>query len=141
LKTIKVAYGSIPKDGGTFTFYRNQRPALQKLGYELMCVSVGAHEATLWNDNFADEGCVLLASKEINLKKQSEIFVDWCAQNQITIVIGVNSEAIISAIPHLPTDIKVVSRAANAYHEGYAYATHAITRVLRVIALVPLLRK
>jgi glycosyltransferase involved in cell wall biosynthesis len=137
---IKIAYGSIPKDGGTFTFYRNQRPALQKLGYELLCVSVGKHEASLVNKKFVDEGCILLAGDEKDIKKQSQLFVEWCVKNEIPIVIGVNSEAIISAIPNLPSSIKIVSRAANAFHEGYAYATHALTRISKIVALVPLLR-
>ena len=141
MKTIKVAYGSIPKDGGTFTFYRNQKPELEKLGYRLYCVSVGNHENSLWQKEYADEDCISLVPNESDIKRQSQVFVDWCINNDIKIVIGVNSEPIISAIPHLPTHIRVVSRCANDYHEGYTYATHGRHRIDHFVALVPRLEK
>ena len=137
MKTIKIAYGSIPKDGGTFTFYRNQKPELEKLGFRIFCVSVGKHENSLWQQEYADEDCICLVPNESEIKAQSQAFVNWCIENDINIVIGVNSEAIISAIPHLPLNIKVVSRCANAFHEGYAYATHGRGRINHFVALVP----
>lgn len=60
---IKLAFGSVPKDGGTFTFYRNMRPALREHGIDLRCVSVGRREASLTEAAYVDEGCVLLAYK------------------------------------------------------------------------------
>ena len=44
---IRVAFGSVPKDSGTFTFYRNMRPALLAQGIDLRCVAAGRDQASL----------------------------------------------------------------------------------------------
>lgn len=118
-KQITIAFGSVPKDGGTFTFYRNIRPALKDYGIDLRCVTVGSKEAGLWNPEYADEGCILLAKQETEVKKQARAFVDWCERTGVDIVMGINSFAILSALPHLPENIRVVSRCANAFDHGY----------------------
>ncbi|WP_018971063.1 glycosyltransferase family 4 protein [Rubritalea marina] len=138
---IKVAFGSVPKDGGTFTFYRNQRPKLLKLGVAMRCVSVGRREARLIEPAYVDDGCVLLAETERDLKKQVMAFAEWCEDEQIDIVIGVNSEAILASLPHLPQRIRVVSRCANAFDEGYRYGTVCQERYAAMVALTPRLQK
>ena len=82
-RTIKVAFGSVPKDGGTFTFYRTVRPALRQHGVEMFCVSLGRKEAGLWQNEFADEGCVLLAAEANDLKRQARAFAAWCDEAHI----------------------------------------------------------
>lgn len=137
---IKVAFGSVPKDGGTFTFYRNQAPELLKLGVEMFCVSTGLDQASLWEEDYADDHCVLLAKNTNSIKKQSKAFIDWCIEKHIDIVIGVNSQAILSAIPHLPSQMKVVSRAANAFDHGYRITLSGGERISKIVALVPRLK-
>lgn len=137
---IRVAFGSLPKDSGTFTFYRNQRQELLKRGIDMRCVAVGAEQHDLWNDDFADDGCVILAPNVRNMKHQARIFADWCVCEQIDIVIGLNSSAILSALPHLPENIRVVARCANAFDHGYRITMAGRDRLARVIALSPRLR-
>lgn len=137
---IKIVYGSVPKDGGTFTFYRNVRKPLKALGVELWCVSVGVREAALWDRQFADDHSVLLAAGEASLKGQAQEFAAWCDQQQIDIAIGVNSEAILSALPHLPERIRAIARCANAFHQGYMVTVVCYERLARIIALTPRLR-
>lgn len=134
---IRVALGSVPKDSGTFTFYRNLRPALSAFGIDLRCVSLGYNEAELWNDDFADAGCHKLASRCIGLKRQAKQFVDWCADERINIVIGLNSAGILSAIPHLPEEVRVIARCANAFDEGYRLTVSGRKRLVRIVALSP----
>ncbi len=137
---IKVAFGSVPKDGGTFTFYRNQSKALLPLGVKMLCVSVGKEQADLWNDQYADESCVLLAQEELDLKKQAQSFVKWCIQEDINIVMAINSYAILSAIPHLPKKVQVVSRCANAFDLGYRITMSGGERISKIVALTPRLK-
>ncbi len=118
-KRIKFAFGSVPKDGGTFTFYRNLRPCLMERGIDLQCVSVGKHDADLWDPAFVDDGCVLLAERETDVKTVAMAFSEWCISNHVAIFIGINSRAILSALPHLPRNIKVISRCANGFDHGY----------------------
>ena len=138
---IKVAFGSVPKDGGTFTFYRNQRPALAGLGVELRCVTIGAQEAGLCEDSYVDDGCVLLAANESGAEAQARKFVEWCEQEEIDVVVAVNSEAMLSALPHLPERIRVVSRCANAFDHGYRITMSGRERLARIIALTPRLKR
>lgn len=134
---IKIAFGSVPKDSGTFTFYRNQRPALASKGVDMYCVSVGKEEADLWEDPYADDHCILLAPNTYTLKKQAKAFVSWVKDNQIDIVIAINSKAILSAIPHLPKEVRLVSRCANAFDYGYRITMSGRARLAAIIALTP----
>jgi glycosyltransferase involved in cell wall biosynthesis len=138
---VKVAFGSVPKAGGTYTFYRNLRPELRKLGIDLRCVSVGYTEACLYRTDFADEGCELLAPRQRLVKKQSQAFVQWCEREHIDIVIGVNSRAILSALPHLPARVQVIARCASAFDHGYKITLAARDRLAAIVALTPRLQR
>jgi len=136
-QSIKFIFGSVPKDGGTFTFYRTLRPQLLEYEIDMCCVSVGQSEARLWDDDFADEGCVCLAEKTGNVKKQAVIFVDWCKGQGVDIVMGINSVAILSALPHLPGNIRVMSRCANSFDHGYQITVSCYERLAGIIAQTP----
>ena len=138
---IKVAFGSVPKESGTFTFYRNQRKALAKHGVEMYCVALGAQQAAMWDKRYEDENCVLLAPKNYSYKKQSQAFVNWCTDNKINIVIGVNSIAILSSYPHLPVSIRILARCANAFDHGYRITMSCAERLMKIIALTPRLER
>lgn len=137
---IRVAFGSVPKDSGTFTFYRNMRPALRAHGIDLRCVTVGRDQASLTDPAFADEGCVLLAARTASLKAQAREFAAWCATERIDAVFGVNSPAILSALPHLPTEIRALARCANGFEEGYRLTLVGQERLARIVALTPRLQ-
>jgi len=136
-KKTLIAFGTIPKDGGTFTFYRNLRGPLLDHGIDLRCVSVGEREARLWEESFADDGCVLLAKNESSIKKQAYEFCQWCEQHSVDIVMGVNSIAILSALPHLRENIRIMSRCANAFDHGYRITMACQERLSRIVALAP----
>ena len=138
--TVKIVFGSVPKDGGTFTFYRNIRPGLKNHGIDLRCVSVGKQEAALWDTEFADDGCVLLVKDDGDVKKQAMAFAEWCVANGVDIVMGINSFAMLSALPHLPQKIRVMSRCANAFDHGYKITLSGRERLARIIATTPRLK-
>lgn len=137
---VKIAIGTVPKDGGTFTFYKTLRDVLQGQGYEISCVSVGTKEARLAEQAYVDAGCVLLGRDENDVEKQARMFSDWCNVQGIDIVIALNSAAILSALPHLDQRVRVVSRCANAFAEGYRVTLAGRGRICRIIALTPRLR-
>ncbi|WP_282154046.1 glycosyltransferase family 4 protein [Ruegeria atlantica] len=139
-KPVRVAFGSVPKDSGTFTFYRNIRPALAARGISLYCVTVGKPQAELWEDAYVDDGCVQLAATSLNMKRQAQVFTKWCTDNDIDCVMAINSEGILSAIPHLPTHMRVLSRCANAFDHGYRITMSCRERLARIVALTPRLR-
>ena len=139
-KNINIAFGSVPKDGGTFTFYRNIRPELKTHGITMYCVAVGKEQAALWEDSYSDSNTVLLAKDTYNVKNQAKTFVRWCETMNIDIVMGINSEAILSAIPHLPIHIRVVSRCANAFDHGYRITMSGSERLQAIFAITPRLQ-
>lgn len=138
---IRIAFGSVPKDGGTFTFYRNLRPALLARGIDLLCVSLGREEAQLIEQAYVDEGCHLLVPRSLSLKTQAQAFVKWCERERIDIVIGVNSAGILSALPHLPHEVRVMARCANAFDHGYRITMSGRDRLMRIVTLSPRLRE
>ncbi|SLN59183.1 Glycogen synthase [Roseovarius albus] len=139
-KPIKVAFGSVPKDSGTFTFYRNIRPALAARGISLYCVTVGKPQSDLWEEAYVDDGCVRLAERSLSMKRQAQAFTKWCIDNDIDCVMAINSEGILSAIPHLPARMRVLSRCANAFDHGYRITMSGRERLARIVALTPRLR-
>lgn len=139
-RPIKVAFGSVPKDGGTFTFYRNIRSALAMRGISLYCVTVGAPQTRLWEKAYVDDGCVQLAPTSFSMKTQAQVFTNWCVENEIDCVMAINSEGILSALPHLPEHIRVLSRCANGFDHGYRITMSGRERLARIIALTPRLR-
>ncbi|MGK0176741.1 MAG: glycosyltransferase involved in cell wall biosynthesis, partial [Lentimonas sp.] len=70
-------------------------------------------------------------------KKQAQTFVEWCENAGVDIVFGINSIAILSALPHLPQNIRVMSRCANAFDHGYRITVSCYERLSRIIALAP----
>lgn len=137
---IKVAYGSVPKDGGTFTFFRNMRPLLLEHGIELTCVTVGRDQKDITDPKFVTEGCVQLAPASNSLKAQAQAFESWYRSEGIDIVFGVNSPGILSAIPHLPEGARVLARCANGFDEGYKLTLIGRERLMRIVALTPRLK-
>lgn len=136
-KHYSFVFASVPKDGGTFTFYRTIRPKLLEHSIDMKCVSVGQSETRLWDDDFADGECFCLAEKTENVKKQAAIFVDWCKEQNVDIVFGINSIAILSALPHLPGNIRVMSRCANSFDHGYQITVSCYERLAGIIAQTP----
>jgi len=134
---ILLAFGSVPKDSGTFTFYRTLRPMLTNDGIDMRCVSVGEREAALWDQDFADEGCVQLAAHTANVKKQARAFADWCQEAGVDLVIGINSVAILSSLPHLPENLRVLSRCANSFDHGYRITVSCYDRLVRIVTTTP----
>lgn len=136
-ETIKLAYGSIPKDCGTFTFYRNLRESLLPHGIEIFCVTVGRQEAVHWNDAFADDHCVLLAADITDRRRQAMAFADWVRREQIHLVMPINSTALLSALPHLPDASQVVMRCANAFDHGYRITVLGQEYTAAIVATTP----
>ena len=83
---IRVAFGSVPKDSGTFPFYRNLRPALLGYGIDLRCVSLEKNDAYLSEADYVDEGCHLLVPRSSSPKMQARAFTDWFEAKRIDIV-------------------------------------------------------
>jgi glycosyltransferase involved in cell wall biosynthesis len=131
------AYGSTPKDGGTFTFYQNLRQGLRQYGWDMRCVTVGKQENAGWDDAFADDGCLRIVPGEADLKRQSMAFAEWCRGSNVSVVMPINSRPIIAALPHLLTNLRIVTRCADSTDEGYRRATYANERISRVVAVTP----
>ncbi|MEM6848816.1 MAG: glycosyltransferase family 4 protein [Pseudomonadota bacterium] len=134
---IRIAYASVPKESGTFTFYRTLREPLARHGVELLCVSVGRKQARLTNPSFVDEGCVCLAPHTENIRDGAAAFIDWCGTEKIDVAIGINTPEVLSALPHLPATTAVVARCANGFDHGYRITLAGGARAARIVALTP----
>ncbi|MDO9263419.1 MAG: glycosyltransferase family 4 protein [Desulfosalsimonadaceae bacterium] len=136
-KNTIIAFGSVPKDGGTYTFYRTIRPKLLEYGVDIRCVTVGKAEAGLISPAFVDDGCVVLGEAVTGLKEQAKMFADWCDEAGVDIVFAINSAAILSALPHLPEKIRVMARCANAFDHGYRITVSCYDRLMRIVTTAP----
>ncbi len=136
-KYIKVALGTVPKAGGTYTFYRNLRAQLRCQGIDVYSVTVGTTENALVNQSFCNDGCVFIADHEAEIKKQAQAFIRWCEEIQVDIVIAINSEAIMAALPHLPERIRVVSRVASVFDSGCRNVMAGYERLAKIVITAP----
>lgn len=134
---IRVAYASVPKESGTFSFYRTMRAPLARHGIDLKCVSVGGKQARLTRPDFVDDGCVALAPETRSIRRGAEAFIKWCAAEDIDIAIGINTPEVLSALPHLPARTAVVARCANGFDHGYRITLAGGSRIARIVALTP----
>jgi glycosyltransferase involved in cell wall biosynthesis len=134
---IKLILGTVPKAGGTFTFYRNLRSSIRRYGIDVICLTVGKRENTLKEEKFVDEGCVSLATHTNNVKQQALAVVTWVSENDIDVVIALNSVAILSAIPHFDTHVKIISRVASIFEEGYRSVIYGYDRLSCIVATAP----
>jgi glycosyltransferase involved in cell wall biosynthesis len=110
-------------------------------GVDVFCVSVGHKEAALWQEQFADNGCVLLAPESTDLKRQAQIFAAWCEEENVDVVIGINSAGILASLPHLPEHVRTVARCANGFDHGYRITLICHERLARIVALTPRLER
>ena len=131
----RLAYGSVPKGCGTYTFYRNISPILLNHGIMMYCVCVGRENALLWEKDHADKNCILIAQETYNVKRQSMKFVEWCLENDIDMVMGINSIPILNSIPYLPKKIRLVSRCANSFDFGYKITLMGAERLHAIFAI------
>jgi glycosyltransferase involved in cell wall biosynthesis len=132
-----VVCATVPKDSGTFSFYRNLRKGLAEEGFDVRCVSVGRDEARKTIATFVDDGCVALDPGEAYVKRQAAAFSEWCEKASADVVIPLNSVAALSAVPHLPPSVRVVSRCANSFDHGYRITAMNSGRLARVVATTP----
>ena len=63
--------------------------------------------------------------------------MNWCMDQSVDIVMGINSVAILSALPHLPGNIRVMSRCANSFDHGYKITVSCYERLAGIIAQTP----
>lgn len=133
----RIAYCSVPKDGGTYTFYHGLRRELAGSGFELLCVTVGRHQASLWDESFADDGCVVLAPDEDDLEKQTRAFVEFLESSGIDIYLPMNSVPALSAVPHVPPEIKLVIRCSDMREPAFKIVEANAGHAHRIVATTP----
>lgn len=133
---MKLAYCSIPHDAGTFSFYRALRRGLQPYGWEVFCVSIGDESRKLWDDNFADDGCVLLDS-EGEAINHSQAFAAWCSKQDITVVAAQHNRYALAALPHLPSTMRAMHVCMDLYPSALRFYQTVTPGVDAMIAATP----
>lgn len=129
-----IAYCTVPKIGGTFNFYVLLRRALAPLGWEVLAAVPGRAANSLWDDEFADEGCVPIAADELDIQKISQALADWCVERKVDVLMPMSVQAAVSAIPHLPPQVRAVMRCSNITRHAYDIVSVHRSSVRRVVA-------
>ncbi len=134
----RVAYCAVPRAGGVFAHYRTLRQALAPLGWDACAVSVGRRLAIdLWDEAFADEGCLKVAQDTYSVEDAAREFVEWCVDEEIEVVLLTSLDASAiqwASLPHMPSRVKAVSRAYNSTPFSYRTATIHPARLSAVVA-------
>jgi glycosyltransferase involved in cell wall biosynthesis len=130
-----IAYGLIPYAGGTTTFYRLFAQGLRAKGWQVYSVAVGAEAHQGFDPRFGDEYSVILAPDESDLTSQVTAFIEWVDQNQVNIVIPNTQANILTAIPHLPTQVRYLSISHNVTRGTYVIVSLHPDRLSAVVAI------
>ena len=130
----RIAYGTCPKIGGTFIFYKLLRQALRPYGWDVIAAVPGRYINDFWDPAYEDDGCVRIAPEEDDLKHVAQEIVDWCDKAEVDIFIPMSVQAMVSAIPHLPQSVQSVMRCSNITRHAYDIVTAHREYVSKVIA-------
>lgn len=132
-----IAYCSIPKDSGTYSFYRGLRPELLDLGWDMRCVTLGRQQNRAVLPDYVDDGCVALATGTDDLKAQAIEYVGWCQENGAQIHIPMNSVPALSAVPQMPRSVRLVVRCADILDYGLRIVEANAWAAHRVVVTTP----
>lgn len=133
----KVAYVAIPESGGLFRFYLNLRKALKSHGWDVLAPCVGPSAHKRWDDEFADEGCHLVAGSEKDPERSAKELVSWIEANDINILMPMDCSIAASAIPHMSSSVRVVTRCSTLSDFGYRISLLCPERLNRVVVMTP----
>ena len=123
-------------DPWPFTFSYRRRPALAARNSSYTALPSASRRRV---SGRGLRCCVRLAATSLSMKDQAQVFTKWCTDNDIDCVMAINSEGILSAIPHLPAHIRVLSRCANAFDHGYRITMSGRERLARIRGSVMIL--
>lgn len=129
-----IAYGIAPIGGGTTTFYRILAKGLRPRGWRVFSVAIGRSSAQRYDPRFGDDFSVLLAPEETNLAAQVQAFLSWVKQEHVDIVIPMCEDIILAAIPHLPSQTRVITRSGSITRMSYVISTLYLERTSFVVA-------
>jgi glycosyltransferase involved in cell wall biosynthesis len=130
----RIAYGTCPKIGGTFVFYKLLRQALRPYGWDVLAAVPGKYINDFWDPAYEDDGCVRIAPEEQDLKHVAQEIVDWCDKAKVDVYLPMSVQAMVSAIPHLPQRVHSIMRCSNITRHAYDIVTVHKEYVPKVIA-------
>jgi len=134
-KVKHIAYCGVPHAGGTYSFYIKLKRGLLPYGWKVSCVAAGRQDKSIWDESVAEDGCVLLAPDASSPLEQAKHFVKWVEANNVDIVFPGSNLAMQAAVPHLPPEVRVVSRCNCITRMTYALAVANLYRLHRVFVL------
>ncbi len=132
-----IAYCAAPRAGGVFAHYRTLREALTPHGWTMYAVSVGQAIARLWQDDFADDGCIRIADDTNDPETAARALVDWCASKNIDVLFLTAPDYSLpgwNAIRHIPASVRVISRSYDTTPFSYRAVVIHPDRLSAVIA-------
>lgn len=132
---MKVACAASPKLGGSFTFVRRLRLALAARGIEVVCVAIGAEDCKLADPRVDFDAYYRVAPHEKDLAICARALVSWIAENDVSVLITMNSAIALASIPHLPDSVLAINRCGSMTRHAYAIATTNAAYVDVVVAV------
>lgn len=131
-RRLKIVFMGVPQLGGNYTHFSYLSEGLPQFDWTLL--QVGKINQTLLEDRrFVQIGNKL--EREKHQKQLAKQLVEYLAENQIDILIPMNSPIAISAIPLLPTDIEIIQIVNSNTERVYKYVSEYSEYVSRIICI------
>lgn len=129
LENIIIACFIPPHTGGIFSFYRNFSSSLRDLGIKVLSVELN-DERISWNTYdrcLADDSHNIIKTSTPLGVRACEELVRWLVEHRVTVVVitPLSPQVVYEAIPHMPENIKVISRMTEISSHGYKLALRA----------------
>jgi glycosyltransferase involved in cell wall biosynthesis len=129
----KILFIGKPGMGGGYTRFLYLKENLKE--YELILASVGKLEKKSKNEpdffvNIGADFCRKTEKRKLTLE-----FIKYCKEEEISIIIPMNSPIVVGAIPFLPIETKVVQIVNSDTPRVYKYVTEHIAYVSQLVCL------
>ena len=139
--SVPVAFFTPPHLGGILTHFELLRDNLDPAEWDLRCWTEAARERVpgfRWVDV---PGAVRVAAPADadgpDERALARAYVEEVVRRGVRIVMPMNDRAAISAVPHLPADVHVVSSCFDITAHSYAFAAAHADRLTRAVATSP----
>lgn len=135
----KVAFCTVPHYGGIYSVYRRLRAAVAEHGWDVCSVEVGDERQRWYGQapELAGPEHVVINHGGFDLATAARALTAWAERAGIDILMPMSSPIALSALPHLPARLAVVTRCVDITPYAYRLATTCLARTDRIVVTSP----
>lgn len=129
---MKIAFIGVPISGGGYSHFCYLKEGMKDIQFLLIGLGKSLYKV-LPENNFVQIGLDLDSKRDVN--ELAKLFLDFVVKERIDIIIPMNSPIVVSVIPFLPYNCKVVQIVNSDTPRVYKYVTSHLQYVSKIICI------